>query len=479
MYCKRCTFLNGMLVWVAGVLFAAPEYSLAEKRPRGPLVVFVCGDHEYSGEQTLPRIAQELERRYGMRTQVLTSFPDQNAEENIPGLEVLKEADLAVFYLRWRRLPAEQVACIDAYLRAGKPVMGFRTSTHAFRYPPGHPLERWNAFGRFALAAPPGWGNGHFHYGHASSTDVTVIPEAARHPILTGVARTFHVRSWLYHVLPDYPPPGATRLLMGRAVQPDRPAVDNPVAWTARTDSGGRVFMTTMGHPEDFQVEAFQRLVINAVHWALGRAVPRRWAGPIDIRVPYRGVRMAQPLFDGRTLAGWEGDTGGMWRVEEGAIVGGSLTETVPQNAFLCTTREYRDFVLRLEFKLTGTEGFVNAGIQVRSKRLTHPPNEVSGYQADIGEGHWGNLYDESRRDRVLASADQARIRAIVRQGDWNEYVIRCDGRRIRLYLNGHLTVDYTETDPGIPDTGVIGLQIHGGGKAQVAYRAITLLELP
>src|ERR1043165_564932 len=81
-----------------------------------PLIVFVTGDHEYSGEATLPLIAAELEKNYGFRTKVLKAFPDHNAEENIPGLEVLKEADVAVFFLRWRRLPADQVKYIEDYL---------------------------------------------------------------------------------------------------------------------------------------------------------------------------------------------------------------------------------------------------------------------------------------------------------------------------------------------------------------------------
>jgi type 1 glutamine amidotransferase len=256
-----------------------------------PLVVFVTGDHEYGGEETLPLIARELERHYGMRTKVLKAFPDQNAERNIPGLEALAEADLAVFFLRWRQLPKEQLAPIEAYLNAGKPVVGFRTSTHAFNYPKGHELERWNAFGEFALGAPPGWGNGHTHYGHDSSTDVYAAPDAGEHPILQGVERLFHVRSWLYHVLPNYPPPDATRLLIGKAVNPNAPAIDNPVAWTWKTKAGGRVFMSTMGHPEDFQVESFQRLVINGIHWALGRPVPQKWAGKIEFNVAYRGIR--------------------------------------------------------------------------------------------------------------------------------------------------------------------------------------------
>ncbi len=257
-----------------------------------PLVVFVTGDHEYSSESTMPLLAAELEKNYNMRTVVLKSSPDQNAEENIPGLEALKEADLAVFFLRWRRLPADQLKHIDDYLKSGKPVMGFRTSTHSFNYPEGHELRAWNAFGERAFGSPPGWGGPakHTHYGHESSTDVYVIEKEAAHPILTGVDKSFHVKSWLYKVLPDYPAKGATWLLMGKPVNPNTAdAIENPVAWTWESASGARTFMTTMGHPEDFQQEAVQRLCVNAIHWALGKPAPE-WKGKSEMHVPYRGM---------------------------------------------------------------------------------------------------------------------------------------------------------------------------------------------
>ena len=255
-----------------------------------PLVVFVTGDHEYSSEGTMPLIAQELEKNYGMRTIVLQASPDYNAEENIPGLEALKDADLAVFFLRWRRLPAEQVKHIEDYLKTGKPLIGFRTSTHAFNYPKGHPLERWNAFGEFALNAPPGWGGEHTHYGHESTTDVTVISGAADHPILTGVDSAFHADSWLYTVRPNYPTEGSEWLLMGHAVNPNKEATDHPVAWTGTNSFGSKIFVTTLGHPGDFDQEPFQRLVINAFHWAAGQPVPQEWAGPLKMNVAYHGI---------------------------------------------------------------------------------------------------------------------------------------------------------------------------------------------
>jgi hypothetical protein len=183
-------------------------------------------------------------------------------------------------------------------------------------------------------------------------------------------------------------------------------------------------------------------------------------------------------LFDGKTLAGWEGDTAKTWHVEDGAIVGGSLDTTVPRNEFLCTTRTYGDFELKVKFKLLGDRAKANAGVQFRTKRIPNH-HEVSGYQADVGQEYWGALYDESRRNKVLAKPDAKVLEGLVKHDDWNEYVIRCEGPRIRLWLNGTLTVDYTEPDDKIERTGIIGLQIHGGAKAKVYYKDIRIEELP
>jgi hypothetical protein len=183
-------------------------------------------------------------------------------------------------------------------------------------------------------------------------------------------------------------------------------------------------------------------------------------------------------LFDGKSLAGWEGDTEKTWKVEDGAIVGGSLDAVVPRNEFLCTTGTYEDFELKVTFKLTGDKAKANAGIQFRTKRIPKH-HEVSGYQADIGQDYWGALYDETRRNKVLARPAQDVIEKLVKHEDWNEYVIRAEGPRIRLWLNGTLTVDYTEEDEGIEKRGIIGLQIHGGASAKVYYRNITIEELP
>ncbi|MBI3853968.1 MAG: DUF1080 domain-containing protein [Verrucomicrobia bacterium] len=184
-------------------------------------------------------------------------------------------------------------------------------------------------------------------------------------------------------------------------------------------------------------------------------------------------------IFDGKSFNGWDGDTNRTWRIEDGALVGGSLKTTVPRNEFIATTRSYTNFVLRLHFKLTGSEGFINGGVQIRSVRTTNPPNEMSGYQVDIGDPEWwGCIYDESRRNRVVAKSDINELNKVLKRNDWNEYVIRCEGKRIRAFINGLQTVDYTEPEDSIPQYGRIGFQVHGGGKTEAWYKDITIEEL-
>jgi putative membrane-bound dehydrogenase-like protein len=182
-------------------------------------------------------------------------------------------------------------------------------------------------------------------------------------------------------------------------------------------------------------------------------------------------------LFDGKTLAGWEGDAA-WWRVEEGEIRGGSFKTKVPKNLFLATEKSYQNFDLRIKLRLTGT-GFVNSGVQMRSVRVPNS-SEMSGYQVDYGKGWYGKLYDESRRNKVIAdSKDAASVLAAVKEGEWNEYRILAEGNRIRSWVNGVPALDYLETEPNIAADGKIGIQIHSGGMAEVQAKDITIEELP
>jgi hypothetical protein len=192
---------------------------------------------------------------------------------------------------------------------------------------------------------------------------------------------------------------------------------------------------------------------------------------------PPAPTRLALPLFDGKTLDGWEGSSS-IWRVEDGVITGGSLTETVKVNEFLATTREFSDFVIRFQIKLTGQDGFINSGFQIRSQRVPDS-SEMSGYQCDFGDPTWwGAVYDESRRNRVLSPSDMDALGPVLRRNDWNDYVIRAIGPRITTWINGVMGTDYRETDPSIPQSGKLGIQVHGGGKALVQVRMIRIEEL-
>lgn len=180
-------------------------------------------------------------------------------------------------------------------------------------------------------------------------------------------------------------------------------------------------------------------------------------------------------LFDRKSFQGWEGDTRKSFRIQDGAIVGGTLQDKIPHNEFLCTEKSYTNFELRLNFKVIGA----NAGVQIRSQRI---PNhyEVRGYQADLGDPEWwGCLYDESRRNKVLAKSNIGEVNKVLKRDDWNDYRIRCEGKRIQLWINGYQTVDYVEVDDTIEQSGIIGLQIHGGPPSEAWYKNIIIEELP
>lgn len=181
------------------------------------------------------------------------------------------------------------------------------------------------------------------------------------------------------------------------------------------------------------------------------------------------------PLADGKTFAGWIGDTNTTWRIEDGAFVGGSLEKKVPRNEFLRSAQPYTNFILRLQFKLVGTNGFINGGVQIRSQPARHPTNEMVGYQCDLGEGYWGALYDESRRNKILVKPDAALVKQALKPGAWNEYVITARGKTIETMINGVKLITYTEPDDTIPQQGFIGLQIHGNGAAIASYKDITI----
>ena len=228
-----------------------------DKRPH---VVFVVSDDHYHADKTLPVFAQMLRDRYGFHCTVAHGM----GTADIPALEELEAADLMVLFVRRLALPKHQLEMIRKYLDSGKPLVALRTASHAFDVQ-GQATEgraEWRDFDPAVLG-----GNYHGHGSNEAGADVEIVPDAAAHAILSGVKPgRWHSNGSLYNAAPI--DPQATLLLTGSAEGKTEPA-----AWT-RSYQGGRVFYTSLGHPDDFQLPQFRTLLTNAIHWAIDRPVP-------------------------------------------------------------------------------------------------------------------------------------------------------------------------------------------------------------
>ena len=172
----------------------------------------------------------------------------------------------------------------------------------------------------------------------------------------------------------------------------------------------------------------------------------------------------AASLFNGQDLTGWSGRDG-LWSVEDGELVG--RTEGLRRNEWIVSDFAAADFKLTLEVKLVDNAG--NSGIQFRS---TAHDGEVSGYQADVGQGWWGKLYEEHGRALLWDKSGEAHVRV----GDWNTYEIIAEGHHIRTFINGKPCVDLV--DPKGAERGIIAFQLHSGGMTEVRFRNIRLEPL-
>lgn len=203
------------------------------------------------------------------------------------------------------------------------------------------------------------------------------------------------------------------------------------------------------------------------------------WIGLLAITASYGQIKgQTVSLFDGKTLKGWKTVDPAheqLWTVADGVIHSGDGIHKIPANTYLHTLQEYEDFEFRCLFKLSGDPktGMINSGIQYRS---VLKDGKIVGYQADIGEGYWGDIYDEHRRGK-LAGGDMSTLRHVLNPEGWNSYIIRCRGNYHELYINGVKTCEYTEQDASIPRKGVIAVQIHSGGVGQVEFRDLTITE--
>ncbi len=296
---RYLSVLIAMVILSQSALAADPWIVLpgGEGPGKGKHIVLISGDEEYRSEEALPQLAKILSMRHGFRCTVLFAI-DKDGEtinpmrnDNIPGLEALKTADLMVLFTRFRNLPTEQLEHFAAYLKAGKPIIGLRTATHAFnltkdtKFPEYHwqsKVAGWEGgFGRKILGET--WVNHHGLHGKQGARGI-LAKEQAKHPILKGIADgDIFGTSDVYTV--KLPLPGdSLPLVMGEVTETlksDSPAVTGkkndpmmPVAWTKTytIDDGkpARVFTTTMGASQDFAFEGTRRMVVNACFWAVG-----------------------------------------------------------------------------------------------------------------------------------------------------------------------------------------------------------------
>jgi rhodanese-related sulfurtransferase/type 1 glutamine amidotransferase len=225
----------------------------AAEPARKPTVVLISGEFEYKSAESLPAFKKFLEAKYPVNCVYLERKGGTNVHD-IPGLEVLEQADLAVIFIRRMTLPQDQLNRFKQYLKAGKPIVGIRTASHAF--------ENWKEWDREVLG-----GNYHMHYGQELLPVVRAVPEAAHHPILKGLPAEFTATGGLYKNAPL--PKDSSPLLLGSI--PNQPV--EPVAWT-HSYQGSRIFYTSLGHPKDFETEPFKQLVVNAIYWGLNQPVP-------------------------------------------------------------------------------------------------------------------------------------------------------------------------------------------------------------
>ena len=250
-------------------------------------VVFVTGDEEYRSEESMPMLAKILARDFpNISCHVCYSLNDQgeidpNRTNSISGLEALDDADLMVLFTRFRDLPADQFQHILSYLDKGKPVVGFRTATHAFKFKEESKFVAWNDQKIGELVGQK-WitHHGHFGDGFEILTKTEIIPEQSQHPILRGV-KGFDAFSWLYHVEGGgdklsgnaVPLMRGTSLKSGHAKETDRFPLTQPTAWikshAGKDGQVGRVFFSTTAHPFDFKDPSMRKLALNGILWAL------------------------------------------------------------------------------------------------------------------------------------------------------------------------------------------------------------------
>ncbi|GAA5496298.1 hypothetical protein Rhal01_02481 [Rubritalea halochordaticola] len=289
------------------ILHAQISYEGKSGPGKGKHIVFVASDHEYRAEQTCPALARILAERQGFKTTVLFGV-DKNGNieagaSNIKGLEALKEADLMVIFTRFLDLPDDQMQHIVDYLDRGGPVVGLRTSSHAFKIPKGKKFSRFD-FKYAGKEYEKGFGHqilgntwvGHYGRNHKQGTRIQLIPEQKNHPILRGVGDGAFCYAGGYNgiagddftVLANSQP--MVSMKKDAALDAKKPPV--PCTWTrhytAKNGKQARVFHSTQGASEDILDPDYRRLVLNGIFWAVGLEDKIDAKANIDFVGPYK-----------------------------------------------------------------------------------------------------------------------------------------------------------------------------------------------
>ncbi len=258
---------------------------------KGKHIVFIATDHEYRGEESLPALARILAKRHGFTCTVIWALDENDhifpGGSNIKGLEVLEKADLMVIFTRFANFEDEQMQYIDNYLKRGGPVIGLRTSTHAFSnlknsewghysYNYDGVRESWKGgFGEQVLGET--W-VGHYGKNHKQSSNLIIEDENKEHPIMRGVENAW-AQCGGYKAFPiglNLKVLARGRILNGMTPnsEPDKTKEEMPVAWVRnyQIEGGetGSAFTTTHGASEDLLNDGFRRILINACFWAVG-----------------------------------------------------------------------------------------------------------------------------------------------------------------------------------------------------------------
>ncbi|MBN1492231.1 MAG: ThuA domain-containing protein [Phycisphaerae bacterium] len=280
-------------------------------------------------------------------------------------------------------------------------------------------------------------------------------------PIAAGLPEKFTVTDEAYYV--DQRRPDMRVILQTARTHANRP-MPEPLAWTLR-HAGGRVFTISLGHDAKVQADPhFLRLLANGIRWAGGRLGPTTVPSELERRQGF------EPLFNGKTLAGWRYDPK-LWKVKDGIIIGSSHPDGLEVNACAITEEAFGDFILRFDVKFISG----NTGVQFRSEEL--PQFEVAGYQADVVPLGWGNLHEQNGRRR-LVDGWTGKAEHAVNVKDWCEMEVEARGPRIIIRANGVVTADWTETDASRPRKGIIALQLHRGEPMEVQFTNIRIKRL-